>query len=264
MKLALNGINLGPLILAVEEPRESLRDIGETSVAADGSTRVSRSRRKRDIAFRTVPLTDAEAHAWLCLLTGEGEAWSFDASLYGSKGTGPSTYTNTAQGAGVTKYGTGRLSVGATTGTITFSGVVENAWGGSTSWTVMFWRYEGTAWVHYVVRADGAKWLDGVRNDAASTLWLDVADGNVTIENTTGAAVLYDDLVVLPFAVLDTWPAQVHAAAAAYGSVPVARATGDMVTEAASREVLGVVEETSYMLTGAGVRKQLRAELVHR
>lgn len=264
MKLALNGINLGALILASDEPRESLRDVGDTSVAADGSTRISRRRRKRDIAFRTVPLTNAQAHAWLCLLTGEGEAWSFDSSVYGSKGTGPSAITNTSQGAPSPKYGSGRLSVGATTGSITYGGVAVNGWGGSSDWTVMLWRYEGAAWVHYVVRSDGAKWVNGVRTDGASTTWLTVSAGNVTIANTTGAAVLYDDLVVLPFLVLDDWPAQVFAAGAAYGSLPVGRVTGDLVTEASSREVLGTVEEASYRLTAAGVLKQLRVELVHR
>lgn len=264
MKLALNGINVGALILASEEPKETLRDIGDTSEAADGTTRVSRHRRKRDLSFRTVPLTEAAAHSWLCLLTGEGEAWSFDASLYGSKGTGPTSLLNSSQGAAGPKFGAGRLSVGATTGTLTYLGVAVNAWGGSSEWTVLVWRFEGAAWVHYAVRSDGAKWVNGVRNDAASTTWLDVWEGNVTIENTTGAAVLYDDLVVLPFAVLDAWPAEVHAAAAAYGSLPVGRATGTMVTEATSREVLGVVKEGSYVLAGAGLRKQLKVELVHR
>lgn len=263
MKLAINGLNLGALILAGSEPKETTRDVGERTEAADGTTRVTRLARKNDLTFKSVPLTHAEAHAWKCLLTGEGETWAFDASLYGSKGTGPSTATDTAQSAGSSKYGAGKLSVGATTGTITYSSVTLNGWGGSGAWTVMVWRFEA-AWVHYVVRSDGAKWVDGVRNDAASTTWLSVASTNVTIANTTASAVLYDDLVVLPFAMLDAWPAQIVAAGVAYGSTPFLWATGDIVTEKTAREVCGQVEESSYMLAGKGVLKSLNVELMAR
>lgn len=263
MKLALNGINLGALMHAGEEPKEATRDIGDRTEATDGSTRVTRAARKNDLAFSSVPLTGADAHAWKCLLTGEGEAWSFDSSLYGSKGTGPSAAVNTSQSAGAAKYGAGKLEVGATTGTITYSSVTLNGWGGSTAWTVMVWRYEGAAWVHYVVRSDGAKWVDGARNDAASTTWLTVGS-DVTIANATGSPVLYDELVVLPFAVPANWPAQVVAAAVAYGALPFLLATGDLVAEKAAREVCGEVEESSFMRAAAGVRKTLRVKLVAR
>jgi len=45
-----------------------------------------------------------------------------------------------------------------------------------------------------------------VRADATVTTWLSVASGTATIVNATGAAVDYDDLVLLPFLPIVTWP----------------------------------------------------------
>lgn len=259
-KLELNGINLGSIMAAANEPEVEQRDIGAVSTAVDGTSRVTRSARKLDLSFMSVPLTTAAAHAWRCFLTGEGEVWSFDANLYGSKGTAASAITNAVQSAGAAKFGAGKLSVGATTGSITFLAAI-NSWGNSSAWTVGVWRYEGGAWHHYLVRSDGAKWLDGVRDDAATTTWMSVSNGSVTITNTTGSAVLYDDLVVLPFLVPEDWPAQWVAADAAFGLLPFHAATGEWVTEQATRTVMGLVETSSKMKVADGTREKLDVEL---
>lgn len=263
MKLALNGINCGALMIATEQPKETLREIGDTSEAADGTTVTTRLTKKKDLTFGSVPLSHAHAHAWQSLITGEGEAWSFDSNLYGSKGTGPNTATNTVQSAGSAKYGAGKLSVGATTGTITWAGVTVNEFGASVGWHVMVWRFEFGAWHHYQVRSDGTHWYDGVVDPMGAPGWLTVSGGgNVTIANVSGSPVLYDDLVVLPFAVLDDWPAQIYAAAVAYGAVPYLNATGDFVTEQATRVVLGRVASAGIMRTGGNDLKTLAVELV--
>lgn len=257
--MKLNGINLGVLMAVSIEPKVAARDVGDTTVAVDGTTRVTRNARKLDTSFMSVPLSVADAHAWRSFITGEGEVWSFDAHLYGSKGTA-ATATNAVQSAGSAKFGAGKLSVGATTGTISFLAAV-NSWGDSSAWSVGVWRYEAAAWHHYLVRSDDAKWVDGARNDAASTAWLSVASGTVTIANTTGSAVLYDDLVVLPFLVPVDWPAQWVAAGAAFGPLPFHAATGDWVTEQATRAVVGFVETENGMRVASGTRVRLGVEL---
>lgn len=241
MKLALNGINLGRFVAAEGDLGESQRDIGGEALAVDGSTITTRSARKLDLELKSVPLSLADAQAWRDFIAGEGETWSFDVSLYGSKGTAPIAMVGATFSAGSAKFGAAKLSVGATTGTITFPAAVNEYGSTSKGWTVGVWRFESGAWRHYVVRDDGAKWSNGVRNDATSTAWLSVITPNVTIANSTGAAVFYDDLVILPYRVPLDWPPQWYASAFAFGLLPYHVATGDFVDEAASRVVLGRV-----------------------
>lgn len=265
MKLAINGINLGAMMSATDAPKETVREIGESAQGADGSTVITRLTKKKDLSFASVLLTHAQAHAWLSLITGEGEAWSFDSSLYGSKGTGPNASVGATQSAGSAKYGAGKLSLAATTGSITFPSVTVNEFGGSVGWTVMFWRFSGGAYHWYLARSDSSYWTDGVFDPMGAFTFADfltVGSGNVTLKNITGGAVSFDDLVVLPFAVLDDWPAQIFAAAVAFGPTPYLNATGDLVTEAATRVVLGRAEESTFMLTGSGLLRALHLELV--
>jgi hypothetical protein len=121
MKLALNGINLGAMMSAIDAPKATTREIGDTSEAADGTTVITRLTKKIDLAFGSVPLSHADLHAWKSLISGEGEVWPFDSSLYGSKGTGPSASVGATQSAGSAKFGAGKLSLAATTGSITYA-----------------------------------------------------------------------------------------------------------------------------------------------
>ena len=68
------------------------------------------------------------------------------------------------------------------------------------NWTVMVWHGTGSPvdWSHYVVRSDGAKWVDGVRNDLAATAFLTVSNGAVSLSTDK-----YDDLWIFPFSVSD-------------------------------------------------------------
>lgn len=264
--LVINGINLGSIIAAGEEPKGARRDIGGEVIATDGTTVITRSSRKRDLKFRTIYLTETDALAWESLLIGEGEAWSFDTSLYGSKGLGPSASSGATVVGSATKFGAGKLNLAATTGTISYSFPTINMFNGSQIlWTISVWRStdSGSTWTNYIVRgtafAQVAKWVDGVRNDGASTTWLTVAsDGKVTIANTSGSAVQYDDLVVLPYWVLDTWPPVLGVSARAFTPLPYLDASGTWVPEQTFRRVFGQVEDSRAKVMGT---KSVRLEV---
>jgi hypothetical protein len=72
------------------------------------------------------------------------------------------------------------------------------------AWTVAWWRVGvGTrAETHVVVRSDGAKWFNGVRNDSTPTTELTVSNGAVAF--TAGN---YDNLLVIPHAISDAFAA---------------------------------------------------------
>lgn len=252
-QLRVNRINLGTIMATSEEPTGERRDIGEEGLATDGSMRVTRLTRKRDLKFKTIPLSAADAFAWESLLIGEGEVWSFDASLYGSKGLGPFASAGaTVVGTGAPKFGAKMLNLAATSGTISYMAAINTFGVVSTGWTVIVYRSTdaGTTWTHYVVRSDGAKWVDRVRNDAASTTWLTVGmDGKVTIANVTGAAVNYDDLTILPFDVLASWiPALGWIA---FCPLPYLDLDGSFIPEQTRRRVLGHVTDTILKAAGS-------------
>lgn len=221
--LTINGIDVE--VAASSPPAATSEEVGERVRAFDGTLRVSRHAIKLSYEFTTPPMSRADATALRRLLMGEGHAWSFDSTLYSSKGLGGSSVTNAGQQAsGSSKFGAGRLQVGATTGTITFAASL-----GST-WSVGLWRStDGTTYTHYLVRSDGAKWVDGTRSDATATTWLSVSGGSLTIANTTGTAVYYDDLVALPFLTADTWGPMLGVATSAFSALPSLSVTGDMV-----------------------------------
>jgi hypothetical protein len=261
-KLLINGINVGPLISAGEEPRGVRRDIGDVGQAVDGTSRVSRRARKNDLEFKSPAIDDDEANVWEQFVTGMGEVWNFDVSLYGSKGLGPSASVLATLVTSHPKFGAKNLSLGATTGSITYAAAALNIFGAYEGHTVMVWRYESSAWHHYVVRSDGTIWRDGTTAGSPSASWLSVntSTGNVVIANTSGGAVEYDDLVVLPFQVFDEWPKVFAAATAAFSQLPFLNLSGDLVKEQAVRSVLGQAN-VSHVRTGAGTRTKLEVEL---
>jgi hypothetical protein len=255
--LTLNGIKVSG-IAEVNAASGERRDIGSQLVAGDGSMVVTRIARKRDLKLKTIPLTGADAHAWEGLMVGESNVWSFDSSFYSSKGkpgTGSATPPTVQVQTGTKQYGAGALDIGAGEDWST-SGL-----GLGSTWTVAFWaKPVATAWVHYVIRSDGAKWVDGVRNDAfsASGVLVDVVSGEVILTNQAPVSARYfDDLVASPFLWLTEWPAQVFVAGQPFGAAPYLTAVGDMVREATTRKmVCKGLSEKVMVANIAGVRQR--------
>ena len=228
--LAINGIEFPAEVQTLMEPP---RLIGSTSVADDGSAVRSEQGTKLDFEFNSLPMSAADAHAWANLIRGHGHRFGFE-TFYAASGLGPvAGYVGATLITTHPKFGTKNLNLAATTGTISFAAALGSFW------TVLVWRYESAAWHHYTVNSAGQKWVDGVRNDAATTTWLSVTSGTATIANTSGAAVEYDELVLLPFVTPTSWPEVWGVSAVAFSDLARLNVTGDAVAESGTRVMIG-------------------------
>jgi hypothetical protein len=120
---------------------------------------------------------------------------------------------------------------------------------------LVLWRAASAgAWVHYVLRSTGGKWVGGVRNDAASTPWVSISAGGVlTIAGAGGATTWVDELVLLPFAAPDAWPPLMYAfhAARAWSALPYLVPGGDYLQDLAQASLIfGVSGEREATATG--------------
>lgn len=257
--LTINGIELSGIV-ALDSPEGPRRDIGGAREAASGRSSLTRQARKRDLRFETVPLSGGDAFAWEALLTGAGHVWSFDVSRYSSKGVGPSFSDGTLESTSpAPKYGAKylRLVVDAT---------LEYALGAAfAAWTASMWVFNANAenaWTHYVVRSDGAKWVNGVRSDSyALSVNFTGSDGLFTVVGPDPGPANVDDLVICPGLWVDDWPAQIFAAGRAFGAAPYLTAAGLLVPEAATRQMLCARCDEQIMKVNLGTGDGLAADV---
>lgn len=257
--LALNGIDIAPVVSATDAPKAARRDIGDAAPAADGTRRLTRQARKRDLEFETVPLSLADALAWEGLFLGDGHVWSFDSSVYSSKGAIGSTVipSEIELDGTVKKFGAKALKVFASS---SWNGFLGSEFDATGKWTVAAWRrIDAGAWVHLVVRSDGAKWVNGVRNDSYATGEIPGVEEPFTdvpavvLRGGSGTTTYWDDVVACPFRWLPTWPAAVYATGVAFSPLPYLRATGSLVTEAVGfRLMLGTCDEAELLMAKMG------------
>jgi hypothetical protein len=259
----LNGFDASSIAAMLSEPAGARRNIGDEGEAADGSWRVTRQTRKRDLSFGTTALSKTDAFVWESLVSGEGHVWNFEAlNEYSSKGLGPTTFTDCDLSTNH-KFGSKSLHVALGGGVVTWPALINSFGATATDWTLMFWwRDDGgdSLFHHFVVRSDGAKWKDGVRNDATVTTFVSVSGGNVTFIGTGGDETYLDDLVAYPFKVLDTWPAIVAARTTAFQGTPYLEATGDLVPEQATRVVRGEATEVVTRSADSAARRRLQMD----
>ncbi len=424
--LTLNGIELAAIAGNANKPKGPRRDIGDASAASDGSMRITRQTRKRDVTLESVPLTGAEAFAWESLITGAGHVWSFDVSVYSSKGLPGAAEAAELELQDIhTKYGEKALRVAADEEWTAALPSTTGDFASGRPWTVSAWRkrmsvvdtyvcigrLESTAggggsgiaivfdgdlaaqigvgefvrvagrvcevlsttnfignlwylqlaepggglelepcayfttaigsmerdtsvvsvildepsplftaalgppgvvsygpldatdpdfpggedqmvegvdsdtewsfgqdgandtategywfaievvdldlltlgpWEHLVVREGGAKWVDGVRNDAVTGPLPLVTDAELSLPAEAGADVFWDDVAACPYAWLDDWPAQVYASNTAFGLAPFLVASGKLVPEATTRQMVGKCSEGEVLQGGSG------------
>lgn len=176
--------------------------------------------------FTTTWLVELEWRFLRAILEGEGHHWSFDDSSdykYSSKGLGPTSVTYIARYTGSTKFS----SAGALQ--VTLAQYVQYNVGYTNEWTVMVWRLESGTWHHYIVNNSSEKWVDGVRNDAASTPFITMVSGNIRIGDTgSGATQYFEDLVVIPEKINASWAVDLGVMTAAFSDLPLVRVGGNL------------------------------------
>lgn len=151
-----------------------------------------------DLDLEVPLLHESDADALAALLEGRGHHFPFDVDAHAESGLGPDT---AAAGNWSIGYATPGLSgagvLGAGYLTVTTS-IVWDALLPASDWTVMYWRGAGTrsSAEHVIVRSDGMKFADGVRDDLLATTELTVDEDLGAVALSAGS---YDDLVILPW-----------------------------------------------------------------
>lgn len=263
--LTINGIDFTRYIASTGDPvAGDRREIGDAATSAAGFTRITRQTRKYDLTLKTVPLTGSDANAIEQFVCGIGQSWTFEGSptrgLYSSKGLGPEagySASIVSTGGGATpRFDDCVLRLAASSGGATYHALPTMAATSVPTWTFMIWRYESAVWHHYIVRSDGAKWKDGVRDDSIDTSsWLFTSSpGYINLLNTDGSPQDYDEMVIYPFLILAEWvPA--FAAGTARAFLPYVSLQGDLIRELptdATRSTWGTVTDIVFKTATLG------------
>lgn len=231
--MAFLNVNQVPFPVADGSYREELREVGEEAVAYSGLRRRTRRALKRDCSFESSPMSGAEAHAWLQVLLGEGQSWPFDTThyFYSTKGLYPSVTPGPSIDGSVFKYGTGSMLLGA--GEADVATWTPGSTGGKA--TLFYWARRGAgAWTRYVHDSDARKWVDGIRNDGASTPWLTSMTGTAFTFDADATATYVDGMHWWPFVVPDvTWAETWGSIDRNLGLSPAVELSGDVIEEVA-------------------------------
>jgi hypothetical protein len=173
----------------------------------------------------------SEARFLVALLQGRGHVWNFDDTtdyLYSSKGLFPATGDNhTARNTSAKQFGDAGLEINA-------GEVVTFDTGYVFDWTVMLWKGDAdfNPVNHYIVNSNGNKWVDGVRNDGASTAFITESAGVFTLADATSVTQSYfDDLVIIDEAIDAAWAEDLGTMNTAFGPLPLLRNRGAMLND---------------------------------
>lgn len=253
--LAINGVEFP---VADGHASEAVREIGNRDFAFDGSIRSTRSASKRDLSVQGSPVVLSEAVAWDGLIRGLGEFWSFDATLYGSKGLGPSSTSGASISATGALFGS-KLA-------ITNGGSVVYPTGFTGNWTIIVWRNASAVagsgnWTHYIRTSDGVTYNNGVVG--GSTTWLGMSSGTLSLSGD-GATRWYDELVALPYVIPSAWAAQIYNlwnAGRTWSALPTIHLSGNAVPDSARRSCVGAVKSADMVQGYSGGSWQIMRQL---
>lgn len=209
--------------------------IGDQERAFSGALCGSVRTTKRSWSIMTPLQTAAITEGIRDVILGRGDVWHFNESTstdwqYSVNGKGAATGTAWGSSLVSGKFGRG-LRISATR-TVTWT---TNTGAG---WTIMVWYYTGGAWHHYIVRSDAAKWVDGVRNDGASTPFMANTSTTTTLGYAgSGSNQDFDDLVVLPYVLHANFAEYYGVATAAFSDLPRLNLGGDILSDPTTVEV---------------------------
>lgn len=250
--LQLNGVAIP---VAVDSATVEQTELGSMHRAVDGTPIVNRRRLLRRWNATTTIRTAAEALAFRDLISGKGHVFNgngtaaaFDyLGFYSSKGLAPTStgaqfYSNPTGG----KFSIPNPPLGASVYPISLVSVAGyyGTWpvfSATSAWTIAYYQNRAAAgFHHYVVRSDGSKWVDGAINPAAQDV--SVSSGAMTLGNA-GYGSYFSDVICLPYAVPNDWPAQMYAFNNPVGMLPRLWANGLFVEQNSLINVIGEVHE---------------------
>lgn len=197
----------------------TVEDIGEVMRAEDGTIVRDRVDSKRSWAFNLVLQNPTVANAWVDMILGrKSQVWSFDSSLYSSKGVAATLSGGGSPGQVATPF----ISGGSCSVTASSTVVVNDAFNYSaspTGWTAAFWWFNGTVWQHIVEDSTNAKYVNGVLVGART--FCTPGASSLTITNPDAATRNIDDLCVSTFWWGGaTWPPSIFSYAKSLGPFP--------------------------------------------
>lgn len=197
-------LNGWPIKVLNTTPKDTYTHLGALANSFTGRPTKNDKTTVRSWDMDTVFLREDVADTIEALVEGRGLHFPFDFDAWSkphglgpdldSGGDKPPVNYEIIQGeAGIPRFGYGFLQVKTAHTAIWDTKLVENRW------TVGYWRKPLFTWEHVVVRGDGAKWLNGSRDDLLTTTELVVSNGAVGIV-AGGGSVNIDDMFILPIA----------------------------------------------------------------
>lgn len=246
----INGWALPVLEDGVDDGEEVVGDVGNTFA---GGTMTAIRKRKNEIDVDIAPVNQEDGWGIRGLAKGAGHRWSFDDAATG--GVDRWKYSSRglplATGTLLRSTTTPSPKFGTAYGEIAAAGVVTWNTGYTGDTTLMVWFYTSAAWHHYIVKSDGKKWVDGVRNDAASTPFIAISAGGIVTlgDAASGVDQQFDDLVVLNFLITTGMAVAFGTATLAFSDLPKLHLGGDVVSSLTDVLVPGEVSVTRF--TGA-------------
>lgn len=218
--LRCNGI---PIPVLDESATDSPEEIGDRRRAIDGSMLLERRAVKSAWEFETALQDPATALAMRDLLLGRGHVWTFESSLYGSRGV-PIASGGSAV-ATYAKFGTKSLEVAPSTNAV-ISGLDWNP--ATAPWSAAFWITTGSGWYHIVESSAGRRYQNGV--DVGTNLYVTTGTNTINLRNVSGVLGLwFDDVWLAPYLFPTTWPAALYAYGSAVGLAPRLNVDGLMI-----------------------------------
>jgi len=207
--LTLNGIAIQVLVEGANfEPMRLMDSARAESMALIENLEAEKGRWRFDLP----PMSRADAYAHRQLINGAGHYFSFDASFYSSRALAPIALFGGTIGAAAPApwLGAGRANFALGAGN--FVTYQTNVGVTLSQMMVMVARNVAAGgWSHYMKDLAGNTWLNGAPTGALA--WFNVAgaNGSVSVGADAGNAIAYDELVILPYHVPASWPAQMYA-----------------------------------------------------
>lgn len=243
--------------IANETPRRTIVRQSSPMRSFRGQVRDPRRGIRRSWAMETAFASAEEATAFQNLLHGRGHFFDLRDGLHASTGLGPRPGYDGFYIDPTKLHGSDTsVVVFDTAKTGEFMSVDAQL---ADDWTILWYEdaNDNNTWAHMARTSDGRGLEDGVRDDdvgvpaaGASEVTFDVIDGVVRFQKENGIDLNWDDVVILPYLLPDSFITQLSAAAQPFGPCPLLLVEGDTIL-ADLTYAFGEVTQTDFVPGGS-------------